>query len=98
MSCIHLGYIKTFAIKKAFQFVKVIIPAIQKKILHSSKSSAQLCCLASLIGSLSKSASRLSGVALIACFAGCWLVGSTQQASANALKYNMNKSASPNKY
>ena len=65
--------------------------------LHSSKSSAQLCCLASLIGSLSKSASRLSGVALIACFAGCWLVGSTQQASANALKYNMNKTASPDK-
>ena len=26
------------------------------------------------------------------------LVGSTQQASANALKYNMNKSSSPNKY
>lgn len=65
--------------------------------LHSSKSSAQLCCLAPLIGFLSKSASRLSGVALISCFAACSLVGSTQQTSANALKYNMNKSASPDK-
>ena len=72
---------------------------VHESTLHSSKSSAQLCCLASLIaiGSLSKSASRLSGVALIACFAACSLVGSTQQASANALKYNLNKSASPNK-